>query len=161
MKENFQPRLPTLYNRCSVLQLEIAELSRLSEDVLADVHTELCECIAYWHADHKELAVVDPYEGLCLMLKDWTLPWPAMEYSGLNGLKLSQFLLAFAYGASEQALDILVQRPAKGTHGMPAYDDDDAACFAFYAGKAFVHAKQLIATGQDALAQKALGRKAA
>jgi hypothetical protein len=161
MKNVFTPRLPTLYSRCHKLQEEIVMLSGLPEDALADAHIELRECLTHWHSDHKDLDVEDPYDGLCLMMADWQIPWPAMEYSSLNGLKQSQFLLAFAYGEVEQALNILAQRPVKGTRGMPTYDDDDAACFALYAGKACAQAKQIIASGQDVLAQKALKRKAA
>ena len=161
MQNNITPRLPTLYSRCHKLHEEIVALSGLSEEVLADAHLELRECIAYWHSDHKDLAVEDPYEGLCLMMADWQMPWPAMEDSSLNGLNQSQFLLAFAYGEIELALSILVQRPTKGTRDTPAFDDDDAACFVLYAGKAYAQAKQIITSGLDGIAQQTLELKAA
>lgn len=153
--------MPTLYSRCHKLQQEIVSASCLTEDALADAHNELRENLAYWHSDHRELAIDDPYDGIVLMMADWKMPWSAMEYSSLNGLKQSQFLLAFAYGEVEQAMSILVQCPVKGARGISAYDDDDAACFALYAGKAYAQAKQIVTSGLDGLAQKALNRKAA
>lgn len=157
MQELINLRLPILYRRCLKLQQEIVSLSDLSEDVLADVHSELRECITHWSSDHKDLGIEDPYDGLCLVMTDWDMPWPANEYSSLNGLNQSQFLLAFAYGEIEQAMSILVKRPAKGNRDMPAYDDDDAACFALYAGKAYTQAKQIISSGQDREAQAKYG----
>jgi hypothetical protein len=161
MKQIITPRLATLYNRCYKLQQEVVGLSGMSEDALADAYLELRECLAYWHSDHKDLAIEDPYEGLCLMMKDWKMPWPAMECSSLNGLKQSQFLLTFAYGEVEQALSVMVLRSVKGKRATLQYDEDDAACFALYAGKACVHAKQVIAYGKDGLAQHATDRKTA
>lgn len=157
MQELINLRLPILYRRCLKLQQEIVSLSGLSEDDLADAHSELRECIAIWKLDHKDQGVGDPYDCLCFVMTDWESPWPANEVSSLNGLKQSQFFLSFAYGEVEEAMNILVQRPAKGNRAMPAtYGDDDAACFVLYAGKAYAQAKQIITSGQDGVAQLAL-----
>jgi hypothetical protein len=155
------PQLPTLYALCDLTQKEIVALSGLTEDALADAYSELCNHLHTWASDYDGPFLNDPYVCFCQMLQDWKSPWPFMDESCLNGLTFAQFHLAWAYGQSEIALETLTQRPKKGTGMSFGLDADDAACFAVYAAKGLTHAKQLIALGQDRLAQKARRRKVA
>ena len=148
-------RMPTLYALSNQTQEEAVAFSDMTEDALADAYDELCCHFQVWLSDNKGLELNDPYVGFCQLLDDWPSPWPALDVSCLNGLTFAQFHLAWAYGKSEVALATLTQRPQRGSSSLGAFDDDDAACFAVYAAKALTHAKLLLASNENRLAQAA------
>jgi hypothetical protein len=149
-------RMPTLYALSNQTQDEAVAFSDMTEDALADAYAELREHLQVWLSDNRDLELNDPYVGLCQLLDDWPSPWPYLDVSCLNGLTFAQFHLAWAYGNSEVALATLTQRPQRGHRGLGGvHDDDDAACYAVYAAKALTHAKHLLASKENRLAQAA------
>jgi hypothetical protein len=152
MKTN-QIHLPQLHRRCANIQKDAVTYSHMKKDALADAYNELSEHLGVWLSDYKGSELNDPYVGLCQMMNDWASPWPGWELSCLNGLTFAQFHLAQAYGHSEIALATLEQRPGRKGIWVSGRDDDDAACFGIYAAKSLTHAKQLLASKEDRLAQ--------
>jgi len=152
MKTNLT-HLPQLHRRCATIQKEAVTYSDMKSDALADAHNELGEHLTVWISDYKGPVLNDPYVGLCQMLNDWASPWPGWEFSCLNGLTFAQFHLAWAYGHCEIALATLEQRPGRNGIWVGERDDDDAACFGVYAARSLTHAKHLLASKENRLAQ--------
>ena len=146
---------PNLYERCLELRAEISALCGLSRDRLIDVSRELSESMSYWYSDYQGPVIDDPFVGFCQLLIVWPTPWPFQDGSSLNGLRLSQFLLGFAYSELERALFNLEYCADNPSDCEVLEFRDDAACFALYATKAVMRAKSLIGSKSDQFAQAA------
>ena len=146
-------QLPRLHARCTELRREIVMLSGLTEAALDDASTEISTNYEIWCAGYKGPDLADPVMGFCEMLHQWPAPWPYNDESSLNGLTLAQFFLVQAYSDIEFSLAILGKRQTRSGLSCTGFVDDDAACSAVYAAKELTHAKGLLASSENVVAQ--------
>jgi len=146
--------MPKLHERCFQIRQEILSLSGLDDVTLDEVSTELGVDYDMWCADYRGRDLADSFMGFGEMLRDWPSPWPYSKGSCLNGLTLSQFFFAWAYGSIKDAFWLL--REQAGDAGANDFASvDDAACSIISATKALTRAKHLLASPEDCLAQQA------
>lgn len=146
-----------LHARCLRIRQAIVTVSDVQEDVLRDASTELEADYEVWCSDYKGPDLADSVEGFGEMLREWHSPWPYIEESSLNGLTIAQFYFSWAYGEINDGIDILATRPlrARTTESGACFfgSVDDAAVSAINAVKALMHAKHLLTSSENGLAQ--------
>jgi hypothetical protein len=138
---------------CEIAKNNALTLLGLTGEALEDVITETELHYDHWYIELKKANLPDPlsyFAGFNLMLNQHKLPYPYLDYSTLNGLKISQFLLATAYSRLKYAEDLLSQR--KNLED-PGHLTECAALFALDAVRLLDQAKMLIALGRDELLQ--------
>lgn len=130
-------------------------LSGLSVEQIEAAATELQVDLEVFLLDYAGPRLSDDHEYFVEMLRQWDLPWAADEWSALNGLSLAQFFLAWSWKRNAIAQWLLTEAgPDDG------WTDDTAVRAAVRAAvsaaKSLAHAKALMASGENKLAQGAL-----
>ncbi len=147
------PHMPVLYKQCINMRRDVLSVGGMSEAHLKDADLELSETYASWCYDYKGPDLADSYMGFCEMIRTEPLPWSYYEESSLNGLRLSQFHLVWAYSHIESALTSLGKRQENRDDLHARERADSAAVNAVIAAKALTHAKALVGAREDCLAQ--------
>jgi hypothetical protein len=130
----------------------ITVLSGLTRPALDDAATELKVDYELFCADYRGPYLVDAYVGFAEMLRQWSVPWPAMEGSALNGLTAAQFSLIWAWEQNNTATYCLGgEAVANGWEPGDAMNCGVIA--AVSAAKSLFHAKSLLASDGNKMGQ--------
>ena len=133
----------------------ILVLSGLSVDALTDAALELEVDYELFCKDYREPYFADAHIAFSEMLRQWGTPWGSTDGSSLNGLTMAQFFLACAWTENDGAKYCLDgEAVAQGWKPMDA--TQAGVNMAVTAAKSLAHARLLMATGANTIAQESL-----